>query len=416
MSASARARASQKYKSRLSLERGGYGPHTGTPMSGAERARRFRERRKADAATQSRRIGTMAREVLQNYRSTFIGVKCIIIGEVSMIGCDVLHKINLRLQEIPGVHDQPFGNLNIIFCGDLHQLPPVNASPVYKGPRNSICGPVLWQSLDYYPLEQVMRQSDSTFSEILTKIGNGERLGSEQIALIESRFRSRAWCKKLGGKFSHLNFKLDIIDRLIERHGSVNERKRRPGILPNPSRLTERHISEMITPTVKKLRQQDNECSVCCSKRNRFGKRDRQNTGDRIAEWGKSSMQAARMEGYIFPFERGGNRNVATAVSMIRGPQAAGAPKCSLAKKKRVYKRLKTSEVFRLQLDESTNIEGHVVLLVREVCIMNANRRTFDESSGAGDGIFKAIDKKEAEKRFGMEQVWIFTAKEGLQW
>ncbi|GFU48237.1 ATP-dependent DNA helicase [Trichonephila clavipes] len=140
MSASARARASQKYKSRLWLERGGYGPHTGTPMSGAERARRFRERRKADAATQSRRIGTMAREVLQNYRSTFIGVKCIIINEVSMIGCDVLHKINLRLQEITGVHDQPFGNLNIIFCGDLHQLPPVNASPVYKGPRNSICG------------------------------------------------------------------------------------------------------------------------------------------------------------------------------------------------------------------------------------------------------------------------------------
>ncbi|GFV17138.1 uncharacterized protein TNCV_3633011 [Trichonephila clavipes] len=50
MSASACARASQKYKSRLSLEKGGYGPHTGTPMSGAERARRFRERRKADAA------------------------------------------------------------------------------------------------------------------------------------------------------------------------------------------------------------------------------------------------------------------------------------------------------------------------------------------------------------------------------
>ncbi|GBP88956.1 hypothetical protein EVAR_87728_1 [Eumeta japonica] len=50
MSASARARASQIYKSRLSLQRGGYGPRTGTPMSGAERARRFRERRKAAAA------------------------------------------------------------------------------------------------------------------------------------------------------------------------------------------------------------------------------------------------------------------------------------------------------------------------------------------------------------------------------
>ncbi|GBP83135.1 Gamma-aminobutyric acid type B receptor subunit 1 [Eumeta japonica] len=43
-------RASQIYKSRLSLQRGGYGPRTGTPMSGAERARRFRERRKAAAA------------------------------------------------------------------------------------------------------------------------------------------------------------------------------------------------------------------------------------------------------------------------------------------------------------------------------------------------------------------------------
>ncbi|GBP21987.1 hypothetical protein EVAR_18628_1 [Eumeta japonica] len=50
MSASARARASQIYKSRLSLQRGGYGPRTGTPISGAERARRFRERRKAAAA------------------------------------------------------------------------------------------------------------------------------------------------------------------------------------------------------------------------------------------------------------------------------------------------------------------------------------------------------------------------------
>ncbi|GBP25709.1 hypothetical protein EVAR_12188_1 [Eumeta japonica] len=34
----ARARASQMYKSRLSLQRGGYGQRTGTPMSGAERA------------------------------------------------------------------------------------------------------------------------------------------------------------------------------------------------------------------------------------------------------------------------------------------------------------------------------------------------------------------------------------------
>ena len=42
--------------------------------------------------TQSRRIGTLARVLLQNYRSIFIGVKCIIVDEVRMIGSDVLHK------------------------------------------------------------------------------------------------------------------------------------------------------------------------------------------------------------------------------------------------------------------------------------------------------------------------------------
>ncbi|GFV17392.1 hypothetical protein TNCV_3904681 [Trichonephila clavipes] len=50
MSASARARASQKYKSRLSLERGAMG-RTQVPQCPAPSEQiRFRERRKADAA------------------------------------------------------------------------------------------------------------------------------------------------------------------------------------------------------------------------------------------------------------------------------------------------------------------------------------------------------------------------------
>lgn len=41
-----------------------------------------------------------------------------------------------------------------------------------------------------------MRQSDLLFSNILTKIGNGDALDPDQKALIESRFRSRDWCHK----------------------------------------------------------------------------------------------------------------------------------------------------------------------------------------------------------------------------
>ncbi|GFS47848.1 hypothetical protein TNCV_3598451 [Trichonephila clavipes] len=38
--------------------------------------------------------------------------------------------------------------------------------------------------------------------------------------------------QKLGRKLSHLNFRLDIIERLIERHGVVNEKKDDQEICP----------------------------------------------------------------------------------------------------------------------------------------------------------------------------------------
>ncbi|GFY24327.1 piggyBac transposable element-derived protein 4 [Trichonephila clavipes] len=56
--------------------------------------------------------------------------------------------------------------------------------------------------------------------------------------------------QKQGGKLSHLNFRLGIIDRLIERHGVVNEKKGRPEPLP----LTEENFLEGTPPTDKKLR------------------------------------------------------------------------------------------------------------------------------------------------------------------
>lgn len=84
--------------------------------------------------------------------------------------------------------------------------------------------------------------------------------------------------QKHGGKYSHLNFRLDLIDRLIERHGIVNERIGRPEILPNPLRLTERHFLEVIPATEKKLRP-TRQCFVCCSKRNESGKRIRREKG-----------------------------------------------------------------------------------------------------------------------------------------
>ncbi|KAM7297585.1 uncharacterized protein ISCGN_022736 [Ixodes scapularis] len=47
-----------------------------------------------------------------------------------------------------------------------------------------------WHYLDYFPLARVVRQADSTFSTILTKIGDGRALDEEDVRLLDSRFVS----------------------------------------------------------------------------------------------------------------------------------------------------------------------------------------------------------------------------------
>lgn len=47
---------------------------------------------------------------------------------------------------------------------------------------------MLWHGLKYYSLTEVVRQSDKFFSDVLTKIGNGETLRDNERALLESRF------------------------------------------------------------------------------------------------------------------------------------------------------------------------------------------------------------------------------------
>ncbi|GFS49077.1 ATP-dependent DNA helicase [Trichonephila clavipes] len=116
----------------------------------------------------------------------FVRVKCVKTDEVSMIGSDLLHKINSCLQEITGTHDQSSGDMNIFFCGYFRPLLPVNATTVYRDPRNRVGGAVLRQSLIYSTQQHVKRQSDA-----LTKVGNGERFDVDKIKLTELRFRTQ---------------------------------------------------------------------------------------------------------------------------------------------------------------------------------------------------------------------------------
>ncbi|XP_038117306.1 ATP-dependent DNA helicase PIF1-like [Culex quinquefasciatus] len=136
----------------------------------------------------SRRVTKMSFETLQVYRTEMQRVKAHIIDEISMVGAHNLNTTHLRLQDVYMNYDLAFGGVMLYLCGDLRQLFPVMARPVFKPPANSISGAVLWQSLTFHELKQVMRQADKEFSDILTKIGNGDNLTTDEAKLIESRF------------------------------------------------------------------------------------------------------------------------------------------------------------------------------------------------------------------------------------
>ena len=64
-------------------------------------------------------------------KTTLRHVKVVIIDEVSMVSSLTLAYIHLRLEEIFG-GEEWFGSTNMLFVGDILQLPPVNGQPVFE--------------------------------------------------------------------------------------------------------------------------------------------------------------------------------------------------------------------------------------------------------------------------------------------
>lgn len=138
------------------------------------------------SVNRSRRTLTGAAK--QTMRLEFAEITLIIVDEISMASGEILNCINERLMCVGKDPTKIFGGFHVILCGDLRQLPPVMARPVYVRPANMLQDRMVWQQLRYYPITEVMRQIDARFSKMLTKIGNGDMLSDREIELMHSRF------------------------------------------------------------------------------------------------------------------------------------------------------------------------------------------------------------------------------------
>jgi hypothetical protein len=128
-------------------------------------------------------------------RSIFRKLELLIIDEVSMVRCDILDAIDIILRHFRRKPWVPFGGVQVLFIGDLFQLPPVVQNNEWAILRNAYQSPFFFDAhvmrdADplYIELKKIFRQSDPTFISLLNRIRNNETTGDD-IDLLNERYR-----------------------------------------------------------------------------------------------------------------------------------------------------------------------------------------------------------------------------------
>ncbi len=107
-------------------------------------------------------------------RNVLRGIDLLIIDEVSMLRADLLDAIDHRLRSVRQRWDLPFGGVQLLFIGDLYQLPPIvkdeewNVLRRYYGSMHFFESRALKESgYAHIELDRIFRQQDERFISIL---------------------------------------------------------------------------------------------------------------------------------------------------------------------------------------------------------------------------------------------------------
>jgi ATP-dependent DNA helicase PIF1 len=120
-------------------------------------------------------------------------MEMLIIDEVSMVRCDILDAIDFVLQTVRR-NNRPFGAVQVLLFGDMHQLPPVvkdrdvDILRQYYRSRYFFDS-LVWPQMDAVEIElqTIYRQSDARFLDLLNHIRN-RKMTEEDRALLSARY------------------------------------------------------------------------------------------------------------------------------------------------------------------------------------------------------------------------------------
>lgn len=119
---------------------------------------------------------------LSNEKKSLIqALDLLIIDEVSMVRADVLDAIDAVLRHVRRKYNLPFGGVQMLYIGDLSQLPPVVRDHEWKVLKDYYRSQFFFdaQVLQHSPplyleLKKIYRQSDRDFIEVLNNIRNNQ--------------------------------------------------------------------------------------------------------------------------------------------------------------------------------------------------------------------------------------------------
>ena len=122
-------------------------------------------------------------------KSVIRNMELLIIDEVSMLRADLLDAMDFMMQTVRKKNN-PFGGVQVLFIGDLLQLPPVIRDDEWRILKNYYQGKFFFHSHIvqqnpplYIELDKIFRQTDDAFISVLNNLRNNKISNEDIVAL-----------------------------------------------------------------------------------------------------------------------------------------------------------------------------------------------------------------------------------------
>jgi len=122
-------------------------------------------------------------------------LELVIIDEISMVRCDTMDAIDTVLRYVRKRPFERFGGVQMLFIGDMFQLPPVIKDPEWRLLSESYNSPYFFDSAVikadppvYIEFNKIYRQSEEKFINLLNQVRNNE-LDNEGMNILGERYQ-----------------------------------------------------------------------------------------------------------------------------------------------------------------------------------------------------------------------------------